>query len=142
VRAFDGDVVALEAGKAGLVDRVRVGRRYKDGEILLPTGAECVVERRRLAFAGIVSVALALSAKGDLVGDPDVMIAGLPQSTRDGAGFDAIVDAAIFETLDSLPRGKRRDADFVATAVERAVRNSLNAVWGKRPTVHVLVVEV
>ncbi len=142
VRAFDGDVVALAPGRAGLVDRVSVGRRYKDGDILLPAGAECIAERRRLAVAGIVSVALALSDKGDLVGDPDVLIAGLPQSTRDGAGFDAVIDAAIFETLDSLPRAKRRDADFVATAVERAVRNSVNSVWGKRPTVHVLVVEV
>ena len=142
VRAFDGDVVALEAGRARVVDRAPVGRRYKDGEILLPPGAECVAERRRLAIAGVVSIALALSDKGNLVGDPDVMIAGLPQSTRDGAGFDAIVDAAIFETVESLPRSKRRDADFVAGAVERAVRNSVNAAWGKRPTVHVLVVEV
>ncbi len=142
VRAFDGDVVSLAPGQAGVVDKVSVGRRYKDGEILLPAGAECVAQRRRLAVSGIVSVAMALSDKGDIVGDPDVMIAGLPESTRDGAGFDAIVDAAIFETLDSLPRAKRRDADFVSTAIERAVRNSVNAVWGKRPTVHVLVVEV
>jgi len=142
VRAFDGDVVLLEAGKAGLIDSVPTGRRYKDGDILLPAGAECIGERKRLSFAGVVSVALALSPKGDLVGDPDVVIAGLPQASRDGAGLDAIVDGAIFETFEGLPRAKRRDADFVATAIERAVRNSVNAVWGKRPTVHVLVVEV
>jgi len=142
VRPFNGDVIALEAGRARPIDRVTVGRRYRDGEILLPTGDECVAERRRLSFAGVVSVALALSDKGDLVGDPDVMIAGLPKSTRDGAGFDALVDAAIFETIESLPRAKRRDADFVSTAIERAVRNSVHSVWGKRPTVHVLVVEV
>ena len=142
VRAFDGDVVALEAGKARVMDRVAVGRRYKDGDILLPAGAECVGERKKLAVAGIVTVALALSDRGDLVGDPDVVLAGLPQSTKDGAGIDAIVDAAIFETIESLPRAKRRDADFVSGAIERAVRNSVNSVWGKRPTVHVLVVEV
>ena len=142
VRAFDGDVVALEPGRARVVDRVPTGRRYKDGEILLPAGAECINERRRLSFAGVISVALALSDRGELVGDPDVVIAGLPQSTRDGAGLDAIVDAAIFETFEGLPRAKRRDADFVGSAIERAVRNSINTVWGKRPTVHVLVVEV
>jgi ribonuclease J len=70
------------------------------------------------------------------------LIAGLPQSTREGAGFDALIDAAIFETIESLPRAKRRDADFVSTAIERAVRNSVYAVWTKRPTVHVLIVEV
>ncbi len=142
LRAYDGDLVALQEGRARVIDKIAFGRRYKDGAVLLPTGAECVTERRRLAVSGIVSVALALSDKGDLVGDPDVMIAGLPDKTREGAGFDAVIDAAIFETIESLPRAKRRDADFVSGAVERAVRNSVNAVWGKRPTVHVLVVEV
>ena len=65
-----------------------------------------------------------------------------PKSTRDGAGIDAAIDAAIFETFESLPRGKRRDADFVSGAIERAVRNAVNSVWGKKPMVHVLVVEV
>ena len=98
-------------------------------------------ERTKLAFAGIVSVALGLGAKGDLVGDPDVLFAGLPEKTADGRRMDEIIDKAIFETLDSLPRAKRRDADSLANAVERAVRSNVNAVWGKKPLVHVLVVE-
>ena len=143
VRPFNGDVVALEAGSARLVNHVTVGRRYTRRRH--PAAGRRRMHRR--AHAGFPSPASCrsrwrLSDKGDLVGDPDVMIAGLPQSTRDGAGFDAIIDAAIFETIESLPRAKRRDADFVSTAIERAVRNSVNAVWGKRPTVHVLIVEV
>ena len=114
----------------------------KDGEILLPSSDDCVAQRRKLAFAGIVSIAFALTAKGEMAGDPDVLIAGLPKSTRDGAGIDAAVDAAIFETFETLPRAKRRDADFVCGAVERAVRNTVDTLWGKKPMVHVLIVEV
>jgi ribonuclease J len=77
-----------------------------------------------------------------MAGDPDVMIAGLPERTREGAGFDQIIDAAIFETFEGLPRGKRSDADFLSSAIERGVRNSVSGVWGKKPQVHVLVVEV
>ena len=142
VRAFNGDVVKLVAGDAGVIGQIDHGRRYKDGEILLPAGDECVVERRKLSFAGVVSIALALTPKGEMSGDPDVMIAGLPQRTREGAAIDALIDAAIFETFESLPRGKRKDADFVSGAIERGVRNSVNSVWGKKPMVHVLVVEV
>jgi ribonuclease J len=142
VRALNGDIVLLAAGQSGIVGQVDHGRLYKDGDILLPTGDDCVAQRRKLSFAGVVSIALALSAKGDLSGDPDVMIAGLPTRTRLGAGMDDLIDAAIFETFESLPRGKRRDADAVSTAIERAVRNAVNAVWGKKPAVHVLVVEV
>jgi ribonuclease J len=141
VRALNGDVVRLVAGDAGVIGKVPAGRRYKDGDILLPSEDDCVGERRKLAFAGIVSIAIALNPKGEMTGDPDVMIAGLPQRTRDGAAFDALIDSAIFETFEGLPRGKRRDADFVSGAIERAVRNSVNSVWGKKPMVHVLVVE-
>ena len=141
VRAFNGDVVRLVDGDAGVVDQVAHGQRFKDGSILLASGEECVGERRKLAFAGVVSIALALSPKGGMVGDPDVMIAGLPVRTRDGAAIDALIDTAIFETFEGLPPGKRRDADFVSGAIERAVRNAVNGVWGKKPVVHVLVVE-
>jgi ribonuclease J len=70
------------------------------------------------------------------------MISGLPKTARNGAGVDEIVDAAVFETFDSMPRPKRRDADVLSGAVERAVRNAVNSAWGKKPSVHVLVVEV
>jgi ribonuclease J len=108
----------------------------------LPANQECVRQRRRLGFAGVVSIAIALTPKGEMAGDPDVMIAGLPERTREGAAIDALIDDAIFEAFESLPPGKRRDADVVSSAIERAVRGSVNAVWGKKPQVHVLVVEV
>ena len=142
VRAFNGDVVRLSPGEARVIARVDHGRLMKDGAILLPPSDDCVAQRRKLSFAGIVSIAFALTAKGEMAGDPDVLIAGLPKSTRDGAGIDAAIDAAIFETFESLPRAKRRDADFVCGAVERAVRNTVDTLWGKKPMVHVLIVEV
>ena len=142
VRAFNGDVVRLAPGTPRVIARVDHGRLMKDGAILLPPTDDCVAQRRKLAFAGVVSIALALTAKGEMAGEPDVLIAGLPKNTREGAGLDAAGDAAIFETFEGLPRGKRRDADFVGEAIERAVRNTVDRVWGKKPTVHVLIVEV
>jgi ribonuclease J len=142
LRAFDGDLIRLAPGDVSTMGRIASGRRLKDGAILLPADQESVGQRRRLAFAGVVSVALALTPKGEMAGDPDVMIAGLPERTRDGAAIDALIDDAIFEAFESLPPGKRRDPDVVSGAIERAVRNSVNSVWSKKPQVHVLVVEV
>ena len=142
LRAFDGDLIRLAPGDVSTMGRVASGRRLKDGAILLPADQESVGQRRRLAFAGVVSIALALTPKGEMAGDPDVMIAGLPERTREGAAIDALIDDAIFEAFEGLPPGKRRDPDVVSTAIERAVRNSVNAVWSKKPQVHVLVVEV
>jgi ribonuclease J len=142
LRAFNGDLIRLAPGDVSAMGRVASGRRLKDGAILLPADQESVGQRRRLAFAGVVSIALALTPKGEMAGDPDVMIAGLPERTREGAAIDALIDDAIFEAFEGLPLGKRRDPDVVSSAIERAVRNSVNAVWGKKPQVHVLVVEV
>ena len=141
-RAFNGDMVRLSAEEgAVVVADVEHGRLYKDGDVLLDKGDPCVAERRKLAFAGVVSIAFAISAKGDVVGDPDVTYSGLPKRGRGGADIGEVIDAALFETLDSLPRAKRRDATVVSGAVERAVRNAVNAAWGKKPLIHVLVVE-
>src|ERR1700734_2133103 len=142
LRAFDGDLIRLAPGDVSASGSVASGRRLKDGAILLPADQESVGQRRRLAFAGVVSVALALTPKGEMAGDPDVMIAGLPERPREGAAIDALIDDAIFEAFEGLPPGKRRDPDVVSSAIERAVRNSVNAVWSKKPQVHVLVVEV
>ncbi len=76
---------------------------------------------------------MAVTSKGDLAGVPDVMTAGVPARTRNGAAIDAIVDDALFQTFDHLPRQKRRDADVVSVAIEKAVRNAVAAAWGKRP---------
>src|ERR1700735_1412679 len=142
LRAFNGDMIRLAPGEASVSGKVTSGRRAKDGAILLPPGQESVRQRRRLSFAGVVLIAIALTPRGEMAGDPDVMIAGLPERTREGAAIDALIDDAIFEAFESLPPGKRRDAEVVSTAIERAVRGSVNTVWGKKPQVHVLVVEV
>jgi ribonuclease J len=141
IKASDGDIVLLDAENAAIVGEIETGRIYKDGDIVLASGEACVAERRKLSFAGIVSIALAVTNKGDLVGDPDVLIAGLPQRTRAGKAMDETIDKTIFETFDTMPRARRRDPEVISTAIERAVRNTVNAAWGKKPIVHVLIVE-
>ncbi len=98
--------------------------------------------RQALAFSGVVTIALAVTAKGDMVGVPDVVTNGLPTKTKDGSAMDALVDNVLFQTFDNLPKQKRRDADTVSGAIERAVRGAVSQSWGKKPAVHVLVVEV
>lgn len=142
VKARDGDVVLLAPGKPAIVDQVPYGRLCKDGNALLKLDDETLKTRQRLGFAGIVTIALAVDGKGEMAGVPDVVLAGLPAKTRAGLVLDEIVDAALFETFEALPRPKRRDANIVSGAIEKSVRSAVAAAWGKKPTVHVLVIEV
>ena len=138
----DGDLVQLAPGAPAVIGEVPVGRMVEDGAVLTSANDEAIAQRARLAFAGVVSIAIALTAKGEVAGDPDVVMSGIPERDRNGAMLDAVVDETIFSTLDGLSRPKRRDADAVANAVERAVRSAFGQAWGKRPQVHVLVLEV
>jgi ribonuclease J len=142
VPARNGDMVLLGPGAPGMIDEIASGRVVQDGTVIVPLGDTVFQERRRLAYAGVVSIAVALTSQGELAGDPDVLTSGLPARMRDGAATDKLIDEAIFATLDSLPRQRRRDFDGVSIAIERAVRSSLQAAWGKRPQVHVLIVLV
>lgn len=142
ISARNGDVVLLAPGAPGIVGQAPSGRLCKDGNSLVPFGDEALKTRQKLAVSGIVTIALAVTRLGDLAGVPDVLTAGIPARARDGVAIDAIVDDALFQTFDQLPRQKRRDADIVSTAIEKAVRNAIAGAWGKRPAVHVLVVEV
>ncbi len=142
IKARNGDVVLLAPGEPGIVGQAQHGRMVKDGNILVSMDDEALRERQSLAFAGVVTIALAVTAKGDMAGTPDVVTNGLPAKTKDGSAMDALVDAVMFQTFDNLPKQRRRDADTVSTAIEKAVRGAVNQAWGKRPSVHVLVVEV
>ena len=145
IKARNGDVVLIADAHgteaAGVIDDVPHGRLLKDGNLLVPFNDEAIQQRRRLSFAGVVTVALALTSKGELAGDPDVVFAGLPSRTANGTMAE-IVDAAIFATFDNMPKARRRDADMVVDAVEKAIRSAVGQAWGKKPAVHVLVVEV
>lgn len=142
IKAHNGDIVLLAPGEPGVIGEAPHGRILKDGNLLTKLDDEALRARQSLAFAGIVTIALAVTAKGELAGTPDVVTNGLPARTRDGEAMDALVDATMFDTFDNLPRQRRRDADTVSTAIEKAVRSAVGQAWGKRPSVHVLVVEV
>ena len=140
--AMNGDAVLLAPGPGAIVEQVNHGRWLVDGNVLIRPEDAALQARRKLSFAGVISVGIAITTKVELAGDPDVLIAGIPARMRDGRDLGELVDKVIFETLDNLPRARRRDADDVANAVERAVRNTMRGAWGKKPEVHVLVMQI
>jgi len=137
----NGQMLRLYPGPPEIVDEAPSGRLFKDGDLLLAS-EEPVRERRRLSFAGVVSVGIALDRRGEIVGDAEIEVAGLPAEDAEGDTFSDIVHDAVLDSIENLPRARRRDPDFVSEVVRRAVRAELNASWGKKPLVHVLVIVV
>jgi ribonuclease J len=137
----DGDLVQL-APVAGVIDEVPAARLYKDGALLIDSQAPTVGERRKLSFAGIVVVAMAIDDKGALLGQPEVELIGIPELNADKRSMTDIAYDAVTETFRQLPRPRRRDPDAVEESIKRAVRAAVAGYWGKKPIciVHVIAV--
>ena len=137
--AYDGQMLKLLPGPAKLIDEVPVGRKYRDGRLIIPAGDGPVRERRRLSVAGIVIVAVAIDQHGEIAADPDVALDGVPTETIDGRSMEDLVIKAADGALDSMPPKRRKDENVVRDAVRRSVRAAVDQAWGKKPIVKVLV---
>jgi ribonuclease J len=135
----NGDIVRLAPGAAEIIDEAPVGRLFRDGDLLVPSDDGPVRERRSLAVAGVVIVALVRSGKGEVAADAEVALDGVPAADAQGRPMVDIVRDAIEGTIASIARDRRRDGELVREAVRRAVRSGVERAWGKRPIVKVLL---
>ncbi|MEO1282471.1 MAG: ribonuclease J [Pseudomonadota bacterium] len=138
----DGEVMRLAPSPAGVIDEAPVGRKYRDGKLIVSSTDGPVRDRRKLAASGIAVVALALSKRGDLLDEPEVVLDGIPEDTADGDDMYDVVLDAIDGTISSIPPARRKDPDLVREAVRKAVRSAISNEWGKRPITKVLVSQV
>lgn len=139
VPARNGQIVRLCPGVCEAIDEAPVGRRIRDGKLIVPAHEGPVRERRRLSFVGIVVISVVLDKRGEIACDPDVVIDGVPYEDRGGEAMEDVILDEVEGALESIPRPRRRDIERVEDAVRRAARAAINAAWGKRPICKVLV---
>ena len=135
----NGDMLRLHPGAAEIIDQVPFGRIYKDGRLIGDDEAMGIKDRRKLSFAGHVSVNVVLDEKYELAGDPDLVAIGVARADQGGELLeDLMLDAAV-GAVESIPRQRRKDLDLVQESVRRAVRAAANEAWGKKPLVTVFI---
>jgi ribonuclease J len=139
VVAINGEVVALAPGRPAIIDQVPVGRLYRDGSLLITAEDMSIRERRKLAYVGVIVVSLVLSRNGKMLDDPEVVMEGIPSERPGGGSMEDMVLDVVEGTIESIPPGRRKDMEMVREAVRRAVRSSVDQVWGKKSVVRVMV---
>jgi len=133
VKGKNGDIFRIAPGPLEVVGEAETGVLYKDGSLIAAPEASGVQERRKLSFAGCVVANVVMDARGEILSDPTVTLFGLPTSDREGESFIELLEDAVDEALDGIPRGRRRDAGLVAKAARRAIRSLAQQKWGKKP---------
>jgi len=133
----NGDVVRLAPDGPEKVGEEKVGRFVLDGDVILPADGPTINDRRRIAFAGLISVAVALGGDEKLAGDVEIDIQGVPvEEDR-----DAFVEAACAAAAAAVGKAKGGE-DRLKEAVRLAVRRVATEWTGKKPVVSVLLVRV
>ena len=86
-----------------------------------------------------MNVAIVIDQKGDIPDDPAIECIGLPLEDDDDELMEDILFEVVLNTIEGLPRKKRRDEALVRDAVYRAIRAKVNYIWGKKPFCSVLL---
>jgi len=139
----NGDMVRLAPGPARVVDNVPAGRLHLDGGHLVPAGSAGLTERRKMSFAGLVTIAVALDDKGRAVDGPLCTARGF--SEADGSPADTLLDILDEVAEKALEKMRLRDRDndeLVETALGRAVRKACERIAHRKPIIDVIVLRV
>lgn len=131
----NGDLVRLAPNGPEKLSEERVGRLILDGDVILAADGPTMNERRRLAMAGLIGVAVALDAGGRLQGDVEIDLQGVPVE-EDRAAFLAEARAAAGDAIARAKGGEEK----VREAVRLAVRRCATEWTGKKPVVSALIV--
>jgi ribonuclease J len=128
----NGDLVRLAPGKPGKFGEVRAGRLVLDGDIITPADGLAMVMRRRLAFNGLVVVALDHKRRAQVAG------VGLPLD-EDYEQFCEEAQDDVMKAVGKLKGSSARDRDAVIEAARLAARRAAQRWSGKKPQVQVML---
>jgi len=131
----NGDIVRLAPGNPVKVGRATVGRLALDGDVILPADGSTINERRKLAAFGHMSVAVAIDRRGQLIGDPQIRVQGVPVEEDREPFLEEAVDAAA-----EAVAAKGRERGKLPEAIRLAVRRVATRWTGKKPVVDVLII--
>ena len=129
----NGQMFRLAPGRPELIDEVPSGRIFMDGRVLVAEGEGLTKDRRAMAYAGLLVIALVVDHKGRIAAPPTVLGEGMPEPVE---------EAVLKAVEDTLDKNKRSDPDDLAENVRRAARRAAHDAWGKKPVTRVLVSEL
>ncbi|HEV7658242.1 MAG TPA: ribonuclease J [Allosphingosinicella sp.] len=133
----NGDLIRLAPDGPAKIGEEKVGRLVLDGDVILHADGGTMNERRRLALAGLISVAVTLDGQDRLQGAVAVDMQGIPvEEDRDVFLREAGEAAA-----EAVAKGAGNE-DKLREAIRLAVRRCATDWTGKKPVVSVLLVRI
>ncbi len=140
----NGEMILLAPKGPHVIDIVPSGRLHQDGKDIVSASDDGLRLRRKMAFAGHVSVSLVVDSRGKLVSGPEPRVSGFPEGHK-GALMDDLLDAIadVAETaFGSLTPRAKKDEDAIEDRVGAKVKRLVRDRTGKRALVEVVAHKV
>jgi len=127
-----------------IIDIVSSGRLHQDGNDIVSASDEGLRLRRKMAYAGHVSVSMVVNGKGRILSGPEPRISGFPEG-KDGNVLVDLLDAVADEAedaFDNLSPKAQRDEDLIEAKLKTRIRRKVKELTGKRSVVEAVVHKV
>ncbi len=140
----NGELIKISAQGAEIIDIVPSGRLYQDGNTIVPASDNGLRLRRKMAYAGHVSISLVYNMQGKILSGPEPRISGFPEG-EDGEHLEELLDdvAKVAEkAFRSLSKNARADEDAVEDRIRAKVKRYIREQTSKRAVTEVTVHKV
>lgn len=140
----NGEMILLAPKGPKVVDIVASGRLHQDGKDIVSASDEGLRLRRKMGYAGHVSVSLVVNAKGKIVSGPEPRASGFPEG-KNGELLDGLLDDiadAAEDAFYALSARAKQDEDVVENKVAAKVKRLIRDKTGKRTLVEVVAHKV
>lgn len=139
VEAYNGAVILIEKGEAGIVGSVKAGLTAIDGLSLIPADSPVIRTRRKLRDDGAVFVALCANRAGELLAPPSLSTPGLLDRQEDAELIKEMV-GEITHAIGTL-KGRPSDEQLRET-VQKTLRSMFKQELDKKPVIEVQVMRI
>lgn len=131
----DGDIVELTQDSARIIDRVEPARIFIEDEGFNEIEPETLRERKKLAYKGVVNVAITIDpSTGDVLSEPALTVRGV--SGIDGTnGFSAEVAEIVREELMEMGAKGISDTAAAEEQIRLALKRYIRETAGSRPLI-------
>jgi len=140
----NGEMIRIAPNGPEVVDITPSGRLHQDGTAIVSSLDEGLRLRRKMAYAGHVSVSLVVDQRGRIVSGPEPRISGFPEG-KNGEILDVLLDIvedAAMEAYDDLSQRALKDEELIEEKLTSRIKRRVRERTDKRTIVEVIAHKV
>ncbi len=133
---LNGDLTEInEDGRLNILEQVKCGRIYLDGNCLLESQNNVIKKRLDLAMKGIINISIIIHEIDYKIEDIWVKIIGVSEKDVENNNIDTFLEEELDYSLNSLSEKSLKNDDEIELVIRRTVNRFCKNNLGKKPVI-------